>query len=708
MNLQYLLFIAVALSSAVLTIGAMVLSKRSISKWAFIAGVLLFGVEGIFHWFSLSSAKGREFSFHHTMQIIVMNLSAAVWLLFSLSYARREPKQYLIQWRLPLLIASGIPLVGFIFQNRLIAFSTEVDVLRTAHWIVRYGNEGIFLNFLYLVNTIVIVMNLERTFRAAVGTMRWRIKFMIVGVGLIFVVRAFSASQILLFQEMDVSKDYSAFAFIVAMPLLLRALVRAGKVETDVYLSHTFLYNSITLLLAGIYLLIVGLFAKVVSSLGGDQALPIKTLFILVSLLVLTILLLSDRIRMRIRRFIALHFRRPHHDFGKVWLQFTRRTGSCIDKKELCREVVKLTADIFQTLSVSIWLIDESKESIGFTASTSLSISSSEFLKLPSEELKQVIHGLKEAKTPLTVTENQDSEKWLVLLTRHDPDAFGSGNGKIFVKFQSGNALLGFMTLSDRVGELEYGPEDFDLLQCICDQVSASLLNIQLANKLAQSKELEAFQAMSAFFVHDLKNTASTLNLMLVNLPKHFDDPDFRTDALRGISKSVDHLNDLIRRLGQLRQSLKIETQEADLNELVLSTLTAWRQNPRVNIITQLQEIPKVPLDRDQVTKVVTNLVLNATEAESRAAEIKVKTSKQNGWVVLSIADNGCGMSPEFLNQSLFRPFQSSKQGGLGIGMFHSKMIVEAHGGKIEVESELGKGSCFRILLPHLSNKRFS
>ena len=79
---------------------------------------------------------------------------------------------------------------------------------------------------------------------------------------------------------------------------------------------------------------------------------------------------------------------------------------------------------------------------------------------------------------------------------------------------------------------------------------------------------------------------------------------------------------------------------------------------------------------------------------------IQVRTDHHGGRIALSVTDNGCGMSPEFLRDSLFRPFQSTKSKGLGIGMFQSRMVVEAHGGSIEVESESGKGTTVRVSFP--------
>ena len=80
--------------------------------------------------------------------------------------------------------------------------------------------------------------------------------------------------------------------------------------------------------------------------------------------------------------------------------------------------------------------------------------------------------------------------------------------------------------------------------------------------------------------------------------------------------------------------------------------------------------------------------------------EIVVSTGARDGWVELSVKDNGCGITKEFMDQFLFRPFRTTKTQGTGIGLFQSKMIVEAHNGIIEVDSREGQGSTFRVLLP--------
>jgi putative PEP-CTERM system histidine kinase len=529
--------------------------------------------------------------------------------------------------------------------------------------------------------------------------MRWRIKFMVLGLGVLFVVRSCIGSQVLLFHAIDLSwQTVNSVTLLVSCLLILRSLFRAGHFDIDVYPSHSVLQGSLTALLAGIYLLIIGVFAKVVTFGGGDAAFTLKAFVMLVGLVLFTVLLLSDRVRVHTSRFISRNFQRPSYDYRTAWRKFTEGTASCVTQKELCQASVKLTADVFQVLSVTMWLVDEKKEQLAFAASTFLSEARADALNPQNTGATNVITALQKHPEPVDI--DSSKEQWAATLRLCHPDEFHKDGNRICVPVVVGGEILGLMILGDRVGGGNFSQQDFDLLKCVGDQIAAGLLNARLSQKLLQAKELEAFQTMSAFFVHDLKNAASTLNLMLQNLPAHFDDPAFREDAVRVTAKSVAHINRLIERLGHLRHELKIKPAEADLNEVISRFFAGWEKAVGVNLAKNFQPLPKFNFDPEQLLKVVTNLVLNAKDAVAQNGEIQIATGRINGHAVLSVSDNGCGMNPEFLSRSLFRPFQTTKKNGLGIGMFQSKMIVEAHKGRIEVESEPGKGATFRVYLP--------
>jgi signal transduction histidine kinase len=157
----------------------------------------------------------------------------------------------------------------------------------------------------------------------------------------------------------------------------------------------------------------------------------------------------------------------------------------------------------------------------------------------------------------------------------------------------------------------------------------------------------------------------------------------------------------MIGRLTALRQRPDFKPVETDLNRIVSEALDNLDgMLPHVELTKELQPLPRVLADREQIQSVVTNLLLNARDALGQGGRIRVRTEHLGDTIVLSVADNGCGMSAAFLKDSLFRPFQSTKKKGLGIGMFQARMIVEAHRGAIQVESETGKGSTFRVSLP--------
>jgi putative PEP-CTERM system histidine kinase len=698
MKLDVIFAYGSALLGFLLALGAAVRAHRSPDRWAFVAGMAVLAVERTLSGLMAGAVSPLAAYNWQIWRLSALTLFPGLWLLFSLTYARGNAREFLRKWRYGLALAFLLPLACIVFYRDTLVTSTEAAAADSP-LMFRLGTAGGVLYLMQLIVAILVLVNLEHTFRAAVGTVRWRIKFILLGVGVLILVRLFTASQSLLFRTIDPRLDIlNSIALFMAGLLILRSLFRAGHFNLDVHPSHSVLQGSVTILLVGVYLLLVGVLAKVVALLGGDSAFAIKALVVLVLLVLLTVLLQSDRVRLHLRRFVSRHFQRPIHDYRTVWRQFTEGTASRVEQTEYCRAVVRLTADIFQSLSVSFWLVDNGREEMTFAASSSLTVSQATTLQPNKTEAASVIRYMRAHPEPVDFETRSDD--WAATLRLCHPDEFHKGSSRIGVPIVHGGEVLAIIILGDRVSGVAFTEQDLDLLKSIGDQVVSGLLNVRLSHRLLQAREHEAFQTMAAFFVHDLKNAASTLNLMLQNLPDHFDDPAFREDALRGVGKSVNHINHLISRLSQLRSELKIQPVDSDLNEVVAETLAAFTP-PKDFVVESLPSpLPRLPLDREQLGKVVTNLVLNARDACSSPGRLRLATSRSGAWAVLEAADNGRGIPPEFLARSLFRPFQTTKANGLGIGMFQSKMIIEAHGGRITVESVPGNGTTFRVFLP--------
>lgn len=698
MNTPVMLAFASATFCGVVALTVVWNERRSVVHLAFVAGMALLAAGTIFNALSWAVPNEHETLRWQLWKIRTDSLLPGVWLFFSLSYGRGNYREFLGRWKFLLLAAFVLPLgLVAVGDHDLIVSATEAQ---SGAGLIGLGTAGVYLFLLLLAGLVLIGINLEKTFRASVGVMRWRIKFMILGLGVLFAARFCTCAHTLLSHAIDFRLQMiNVGALFVGCLLILRSLFRAGHFDLDVYPSHAVLQSSLTVLLAGVYLLVIGVLAKAVSLFHfGDNIVTMAFVF-LGAAVPLTILLLSERARLHTSRFVSRHFQRPLYDYRTIWRQFTEATASCVNQSDLCQVAVKAVADVFQALSVSIWLVDEQQAQLVFAASTFLTEARAEALRPDREALAQILQALRPQHEPADI--DTAKANWAEILRRCHPQEFRKGGHRVCVPMRVGEEVVGLMILGDRVSGATFTWQDFDLLKCIGDHVAAGLLNTRLSQKLLQTKELEAFQTMSAFFVHDLKNTANTLNLMLQNLPVHFDDPAFRADALRGVSKTVAHINGLISRLGTIRQALQIKPVESDLNELIARALAGWEDTAGVNLKKDLSPLPKFVFDPEQMLKVATNLIFNAREAISPASgQVRIQTCRSNGWAVLAISDNGCGMSREFLSRSLFRPFQTTKKNGLGIGMFQSKMIVEAHKGKIEVESETGKGTTFRVFLP--------
>ncbi len=692
---------ALAFISAILSValagGAFVFGKSAPSRF-FGAGMIFLAAESICEGLSLRATSLEGVADWQGWTLVARSCLPGIWFCFSATYARGGYHSFLRERKYILIVSSIVPILMSLYWRDSL-FEVQLAPGPISEYWLRFTGPGKILNGFLLMATVIILANLERTFRASIGTARWRLKFLILGIAVIFAARIYTRSQVLLFSGHDLTLvGIESGALIVGCALMAVSYFRSGFADLDLYPSRAVLQTSLTVLLVGGYLVVVGLLAQVASRLGGAGSFRFQAFVILLGMVCLAVVLLSDKARRKIQNFVSRNFKRPRHDFRKIWARFTEATAEARDNGSLCAAAATVLSESFSALSISFWLVDEQDGNLRLIASSSGATGEAVSLASNSATNGIDLHTLRGLRYPIDLDATQ--EGWVRSLRSLAAVEFRKGGHRICLPLRSRDQCVGVALLADRVNGVAYTTEELDLLECIGGQIAASLLNLRLSAEIMASKELEALQAVSSFFVHDLKNAASTLSLMLANLPVHFDDPVFRDDAIRGIRSTIDRINQLISRAGSLRLELDLKPVELDLNSLVEDSVDALNGSPNVRWLKKLEPLPKLRADKEQLQSVVTNLLLNAREAIETNGAVTVETNQRDGWASLTVTDDGCGMTSRFLKESLFRPFQTTKKKGLGIGMFQSKVIVEAHQGKISVTSEPGIGTSFCVLLP--------
>ncbi|HEY2881326.1 MAG TPA: ATP-binding protein [Pirellulales bacterium] len=222
------------------------------------------------------------------------------------------------------------------------------------------------------------------------------------------------------------------------------------------------------------------------------------------------------------------------------------------------------------------------------------------------------------------------------------------------------------------------------------------------------SAQYTELAALAGGLAHEIKNPLSTIRLNMELLEEDYSRPKTQEDR-RALAKiQLVHnecirlenlLNDFLRfvRLGQLN------LEPSDLNAELARALDFFETKAaagKIDIIRYLDpELPTVQLDREPFQAALLNLLLNAQQAMPDGGQLVVRTFELPGLVVLDLIDTGGGIEPE-VQQKMFEAFYSTKEGGSGLGLPTTKRIIESHGGRIAVESELGRGTKFTILLP--------
>jgi putative PEP-CTERM system histidine kinase len=620
-------------------------------------------------------------------------LLPGTWLGFSLSFSREKPWYSLKEWRLVLglVVGASIFFLASLASN-LFVISRENSALITL------GPIGKAFYAFFVVSTVIVVTNLEYTIRQSKPEQRRKTRFLVLGLGGLLAFLIYLASQNLLFSQIDPGMvPVRSSVFILSALVIAFSVVRHRLMDVNLYVSRFVIYNSLTVFVVGAYLVFIGVVSQVVRSFDFLPGYRLEILFLFVAVLLFFSLLLSDRVRWSVRMFINKHFFRSRYDYRKEWLKFSERISPKPDLDVLISTTIDALRETLGVERVSMWLTDESTGEgmrlVEMRSSETIPVCRK--MTLSREFVKTIL----EKAVPF-----HPHTPWAREFVSENHDILEKSKAELLVPLVSGKETVGLVLMGRKATGEEYLGDDIDLLRSASVQIAGAIVNVRLSQELVKAKELEVFHRFSSFVLHDLKNLVWNLSLVVQNAGEHMSNPDFQRDVMETVGKSVDRMEALIARLSNGINDMLPNLQRIDLKQLVSDTVSRMVENGQrknVDVSLDLEEVLEILVDPEQVEKVVVNLLLNAYDAlPDTTGRILVTARATQDDVILSVSDNGAGMKPEFVRDRLFKPFSSTKNKGLGIGLYQCKAIVEAHEGRIEVETEEGVGTTFRVILP--------
>jgi len=260
--------------------------------------------------------------------------------------------------------------------------------------------------------------------------------------------------------------------------------------------------------------------------------------------------------------------------------------------------------------------------------------------------------------------------------------------------------LVGFVVLAQPRAARACNWEDNDLLKTAGCEAASHLAQMEAAEALVNARQFEAFNRLSAFLIHDMKNVVAQLSLVVDNSAKFKHKPEFVEDAFKTIENAALKMNHV---LNQLRSGAVVRGRlsQVDLEQLLREVIAAHQGSAPIPVLECRAPGVVMSVVRDRLVDVLSHIIQNAQEATPAEGRVDVVLQNNGSMAVIEVRDSGCGMDGDFIRNRLFRPFDSTKgRSGMGIGAYEAREFVRELGGRLVVESEPGVGTSFRIHLP--------
>jgi putative PEP-CTERM system histidine kinase len=448
------------------------------------------------------------------------------------------------------------------------------------------------------------------------------------------------------------------------------------------------------LLAAGAALLLVLVSTPLFRALNPGTVAWAAPLYIVILALLLLPILFSERLRAQLRVYVSKHFLPFRYDYREEWLRLIDTLASPGQEKPLPERAIQALAQIVGSPAGVLWMRTTEEGSFQCIESWNTKLTSDAMVN-PGDP---VIVFMRERQWILDTAELTRQPDLYPGLSR--PDWLESfPDGLLIVPLISSETVIGFVVLLQSSSAFRLTFEEIDLLRTSGRQVASHLAQYHADRQLAESRQFEAFNRLTAFVMHDLKNLIAQQSLMVKNAAKHKGNPEFFEDAMATIDNSVARMNKLLQQL---------QTGDASGPTRVVSMAVCIRDAQRKcegrvpePVFTEPPVDIEANIDAERLTSILAHLIRNAQDACDASGEVSIELSQSDDSACLDIRDNGCGMEEDFVRNRLFRPFDTTKGSqGMGIGAYQARAFIVSTGGLMQVHSAPGKGTLVSIRLP--------
>ena len=550
-----------------------------------------------------------------------------------------------------------------------------------------------------LLMALLGLVLIEQVYRNSRAQGRYAIKFFVIAMGVMFAYDLFLYSQAQLLKSVDaVSWATRGFVLAMTVPMLALAARRNPQWSLDVFVSRQVVFYSTSILAIGLYLLLMAGGGYFIRLYGGTWGRAAQLVFFAGAAVVLVSLVASSALRRRLRVFISKHFYRNKYDYRVEWLRFIDTLSAPVEGIEVRANAVRSIAQIIGSPGGILYLRDDAAKQYQPAAAW------------PNGD--DPAHRFPVLEAGDELVEFLARRQWVVDAEEHarSPDTYQNvmlpgfvcedrERHRFVLPLMHGGDMIGFVVLAAPPPPFNPTFEDRDLLKTVGRHVATHLAQHETDRQLADSRQFEAYHRLTAFVMHDLKNLAAQLSLIVSNAEKHKRNPEFVDDAISTIANSTGRMQRLIEQLQ--RREVQTTVRRVSLGEVARRAVERCRVRRPEPVFEGDGATAFVEADQERLTMIVEHVIRNAQEATPDDGHVAVSVEPGAEWHAVVVADTGAGMSPEFIRDRLFKPFDTTKGSkGMGIGAYQVREYVQSLGGRVVVDSRESEGTRIELHLP--------